>query len=171
VTPNGTGCVVPAGTVSVVIVPNADSNDPQPMPSPGLIEEVRAYLQKRAALGVAVNIDSPKYVQIGIETVLVPKDPTDAGPLVRKAEAALAAYLNPVSGGTSGQGWGFGRSVYRSDVAAVLYKKLSQQLAYAEDISLLVDGIPAGDQVKLPADALPCAGTIRVLPRIGEAPA
>jgi hypothetical protein len=34
--------------------------------------------------------------------------------------AALAAYLDPLSGGPAGRGWPFGRDVYRAEILQVI---------------------------------------------------
>ncbi len=40
--------------------------------------------------------------------------------MARRAVRALEQFFHPLTGGEQGQGWGFGRDVYLSEVAAVL---------------------------------------------------
>jgi predicted phage baseplate assembly protein len=163
ITPAQTGCVVPAGSVEVVVVPYAEVSDPRPVPGPETIDRVQAYLQARAPAGVRVTVARPRYFPIGVEAILVPKDQADAGKLTRQAKDVIAAFLHPVAGGPEGRGWAFGRAVYRSDVVALLRRRLADLLAYPQDVRLLVEGVVQAEEAEVPADRLPAAGPIRVL--------
>jgi hypothetical protein len=164
VTPLDSGGVVRPGRVRVVVVPFAPPTERQPTPSAALCEAVRAALAARAPAAVAgrVEVTGPDYLPVGVDAVLVPRDAERAGPLVRDAAAAAAAFLHPVVGGVDGRGWAFGRRIYRSDLALVLRRRLGDALAYVESLLLLEDGLARPEYVDVPADRLPAAGVVRV---------
>jgi predicted phage baseplate assembly protein len=164
VTPADTRAAVPAGTVRVIVVPAGKLDGAPPALAPTLLERVRAYLQVRAAAGVRVEVVLPDYFPVGVEAVLVPTDPTRAGALTRDARAAIVAFLHPVTGGPDGTGWGTARTIRRSALVARLHRDLGGLLAYAEDVRFLVDGVPVADQVDVPPDRFPTAGSVRVRP-------
>ena len=162
VTAAETGCVVAAGSVRVVVVPNGVPTETPPVPTPQLRELVRKYLHVRAAAGVRVDVADPDYYPIGVEAVLVPRNPSDAGSVSRDARASIARFLHPVVGGPDGTGWGFGRAVHRSTLVTRLHRDLGERLAYVEDVRLLVDGVPVAEQADVPPDRLPAPGPITV---------
>jgi hypothetical protein len=171
VTPADSACVVPAGSVRVLIAPYADESEPEPAPTQALCDLVRDYLAARdpAVVGGRVEVSGPDYFQVGVEAVLVPRDPAAPGLLVPLAKQAIARFLHPVLGGPAGRGWQFGPSaVHRSDVVARLHRDLGDQLAYIEDLRLLDGGVPAAEQVDVPPGRLPSAGPIQVLLSTGE---
>lgn len=146
------------GWVSVVIVPQ--SVDPEPVPSFGLKQEVQAYIAARAPAQVAtqVVVEGPMYLEIGVSATLAPLDPSDAATVLSAATASVAAFLHPLTGGPDGDGWPFGRGVFRSDVAALLAG--IPGVDYVSTLTLLVNGAPQGESVAVPPDRLVSAGPI-----------
>ncbi len=165
VTPEDSGCLVPAGTVQVLIVPYADETDPQPRPDRVLSDQVRGYLRARAPATVTdVVVTGPPYFPVGVEAVLVPREQSDAGRLARQAKQALARFLHPVVGGVDLRRWGSGRiAIYPSEVVARLHRELGDLLAYVETLRLLDAGVPVAEPLEVPPGQLPCAGPVRGL--------
>jgi hypothetical protein len=58
-------------------------------------------------------------------------------------------------------GWTFGRSVYLSDVAAMLERVVG--VDYISQLNLLRDGTPQPEEVVIPADRIVVAGPLRIL--------
>lgn len=147
------------GSVTVTVVPQ--SADAQPAPTWELRREVRQFLRARmpAAAG-SVTVLPPVYFEVGVSAVVVPRAPDEGGAVVSAARRALARFLHPLTGGPGGAGWPFGRSVYLSDVAALLEKL--EGVDHARDLSLTVGGAPAGDVVAVPPDRLVAAGFLDV---------
>ena len=150
------------GWVTLVIVPA--SEEPRPYPSVGLRERVRAYLAARAEAGLAaggrITVTGPDYFPVEVEAEIVPVDPAAAAEVETAARAALATFLHPLSGGSGGEGWEPGRSVYRSDVAALL-----EGVAGVDAVgrlALLVEGVPRGERVEVPPGGTVAAGEIRL---------
>jgi uncharacterized phage protein gp47/JayE len=150
------------GLVTLVIIPN--SSDPRPMPSFGLRDEVRRYVESRAPAGVAesrnIEVTGPTYLPIDVDATVAPKDPSQAGSVDEDARTAIAVFLDPLRGGPDGAGWELGRGVFLSDVAGALARV--RGIDYVEELSLSVNGVLAENQVGVPPDQIVAAGHIRV---------
>jgi hypothetical protein len=85
---------------------------------------------------------------------------SEAGDVDTAARAELAAFLHPLFGGPSGNGWDLGRSVYLSDVAAALERV--DGLDFVSDLELLVDGQVQGSSVAVGPNQIAVAGVIRI---------
>ena len=150
------------GWVEVIIVPH--SQDAQPQPSFDLCQEVQEYLAARAPATVVSNritVVGPTYFLIGVYASIVPLQTDEAGVVESAAVTALQDFLNPVNGGPSGQGWPFGRGVFLSDIATIL-----QTLAgvdYVNQLELIVNGAPVGDQVAVPPNRIVAAGPMQIV--------
>jgi hypothetical protein len=150
------------GWVTVMIIPQ--SNDPQPLPSAGLRQEVLKYLLARtpadlAAAG-AINVVGPVYLPVDVTAAIVPADPAEAGTVEQDALLALAAFLNPLTGGPGGLGWDVGRGLYTSDIAAVLGDVSG--VDYVQELELFVNGVLQGDEVQVPVGQIVVAGQLKV---------
>ncbi|MGW6194766.1 baseplate J/gp47 family protein [Kribbella sp. NPDC055110] len=106
------------GCVTVVVVPSLPVQEPRP--TAGLLRRIRADLAPVRTLGTRVFVVGPEYVRVGVRATLVLLPGTAPREVVRRAEAAVAAFLHPVTGGPSGRGWPFGRAVRRSEVLQLL---------------------------------------------------
>jgi predicted phage baseplate assembly protein len=111
-------CLNAAGTVTLVIVPELPAGRPEP--TPGLLQIVRRFLERRRVVGTRLLVVGPAYVEVRV-TATVRARPGAASERVRAdLLAALAALLDPLAGGSDGRGWPFGRDVYRSEVLQTL---------------------------------------------------
>jgi hypothetical protein len=150
------------GSVTVVIIPN--SPDLRPVPSFGLRDDVRRYIEARAPAGVAeshaIEVTGPTYLPIDVAATLAPKDPTEAGRVEEESRWALAEFLSPLRGGPDGEGWDLGRSVFLSDVARALAGVGG--VDYVTDLSLSVDGVLSANEVAVPPDRIVAPGQIRL---------
>ena len=110
------GCLPAPGAVTIVVLPRC--GDP-PVPSVALLQEVRRYLERRRLLGSELHVVGPTYVPVTIEATLHagPEAPRE---LVSHAATALDRFLDPLTGGSDGRGWPFGRDVLESEVLAEL---------------------------------------------------
>jgi uncharacterized phage protein gp47/JayE len=150
------------GWVTIVIIPR--SADPQPIPSFGLREEVRTYLEQRAPAGLAeaqsIVVAGPDYLPIDVDATLAPKDASQAGTVEEAARAAIEAFLNPLTGGPRGQGWDLGRGLFLSDLAGAFAKVPG--IDYVDDLSLRVNGALQGNQVDVRPEQIIVAGQLRL---------
>lgn len=118
-----------AGTVRLLLVPHANTDaieqgvgiNPDLLNlSPQMTERILAYLDERRLLGVEVECGQPDYVGVTVqaEVALEPEynNPLAQQEIVSKLQVALYRFLNPLTGGSDGKGWSFGRPVYSSDI-------------------------------------------------------
>lgn len=148
------------GWVRVAIVPH--SADPRPLPSFGLRREVEGFLRARVPASMAgqVTVALPTYHPVGVAADVVADEPANAGAVIEAVVAAAQTFLHPLRGGPSGEGWPFGRDVFASDLASVL--ESVPGVDHLSALELLVDGVPRGGSVEVPADRIVVAGTLRI---------
>lgn len=150
------------GWITLMIIPQ--SNDPRPMPSAGLRQDVLNYLLTRVPADVAgaqsINVIGPTYLPVDVEATLAPVDPAKAGTVETAVLDALSSFLNPLVGGPGGLGWDVGRGLYASDVATVLSNVSG--VDYVESLQLYVNSVLQGDQVQVPAGQIVVAGQLKI---------
>lgn len=147
------------GWVTIILVPR--SSDPQPQPSFELCTLVESYLAERAPASVAgLGVIGPTYLPVGVDVAFAPTGIEAAAPAMAGIAAALAAFLQPLTGGPGGTGWPFGRGVYLSDLAGIV--ESVSGVDYVSSLQLLLDGMPAGDYVAVPNDQIVAAGPINI---------
>lgn len=144
------------GHVSVAVVPLAGANVPE------VLDAVGRDLDKRKLLTTRLHVVEPRYVRLSVKATLQLKpgaldkteaDKTEAGEppgkqqkgVTELAAEALSDFFDPLRGGPERRGWPFGRSIYVSEVYALL------------------DGLPGVDYVSSLTLGL------SVAPRAGEA--
>jgi predicted phage baseplate assembly protein len=112
------------GWATLIIVPGG--REAKPSPSSVLIQEVEAYLDQRAFIGLAqqtptrINVIGPGYIKVWVVAKIVPQDIDEAETVKQLLVAALKTFLHPLTGGPKGTGWEFGRDVYASEIAQAL---------------------------------------------------
>ncbi|MFE4106146.1 putative baseplate assembly protein [Almyronema epifaneia] len=123
------GAASEAGVVNLLVVPKADTRqiargegiDPYQLAlSDGLRQEVMTYLNERRLLGIQIRLQAPEYVGVAVQTEvgLEPayNNPQAQQEILSGLQVKLYRFLNPLTGGPEGTGWGFGAPVYRSDI-------------------------------------------------------
>lgn len=104
------------GTVSVVVVPDADPTNPMPMPADGTLRTVCRYLDERRILTTEVLVLKPSYQKVEVRAELVASDSADAALVHDEVVQALTDYFHPLRGGEDRQGWPFGGTIFYSRV-------------------------------------------------------
>ena len=114
------------GHVSVAVVPAAGANLPE------VLAAVGKLLDKGKLLTTRRHVVEPRYVKLRLKATLQLKpgalERTAAGDSPEKqpkgvtelAVAALTEFFDPLRGGHEGRGWPFGRSIYVSEIYALL---------------------------------------------------
>ncbi len=148
--PDFPGIEVP-GVVTVIIVP--DVNAPAPMPSPGLLQTVCAYLDQRRLIATELYVIAPTYVPLTITLQVLAQPDADTGAVEQAVEAALTAFLDPRTGGSSGTGWPFGGTIYFVDL---LRTSLVTDVIRVASVVVTLNGTqaPACTDVPVPTGAL-----------------
>jgi hypothetical protein len=104
------------GVVSVIIVPH--SAMAQPRPSRELVRRVHDFLQERSLPGIKIAVVGPQYLAVKVDVELVPTPPDVSHAVAQAVDDTLRRFLHPLTGGSDGQGWAFGRLPERSQLMA-----------------------------------------------------
>jgi predicted phage baseplate assembly protein len=114
----GLQCYAAPGLITLVIVPYLPLG--RPVPSPGLIGAVSAYVNRRRVIGSRIEVVGPEYLEIGV-VAQVKAFVGQSKIAVRDAVLlALQAFLDPLTGGPNGTGWPLGREVPISEILDVI---------------------------------------------------
>jgi len=97
--PDFPGTEVP-GVVTVIVVPDVAS--PTPMPSPGLLRAVCAYLDARRLITTELYVIAPTYVPVAITLDVLAQADADVSVVKQAVEDAITGFLDPRSGGSDG---------------------------------------------------------------------
>lgn len=89
------------------------------MPSRALLDAVERHLDPRRLVTSEIHAIAPRYRRVGVDATLHLECEADADAVQRNATARLRTFFDPLEGGPGG-GWPFGRSVYRTEVMALL---------------------------------------------------
>jgi uncharacterized phage protein gp47/JayE len=112
------------GEVTVVVVPRVPPDHPdffkKPLPTPILLNKVKAFLDERRMLTTIVHVVRPRFVELSLIIDLRRHTRVGGDRVKRNVEAALRRYLHPLQGGREASGWPFGRNVYKADLYHVI---------------------------------------------------
>jgi predicted phage baseplate assembly protein len=145
------------GVVTVIVVPNVAV--PAPMPSPGLLRTVCAYLDQRRPIATQLYVIAPTYVPVSISLQVLAQPDADTGAVEQGVEAALTTFLGPLTGGSldpakPGTGWPFGGTIFFADILRVASQV--PDVIRCSDLLITLDGTqaPACTDVTIPTGAL-----------------
>jgi predicted phage baseplate assembly protein len=93
--PDHPGVEVP-GAITVVIVPDADIEDPNPKPSADLLRRVCSYLDERRLLATELYVKGPEYQSIKVEARVAAQPNAAFDDVNRRVIAAINEYLDPL---------------------------------------------------------------------------
>ncbi len=162
------------GQIFVLVVPQAGGDAAGVIPteqltlSAELRAAVLAYLDDRRLLGTTLEVQPPQYLWVSVEVTLhLPerRDPAAAAEAVIRAEAALYRYLNPFTGGPTGDGWPFGRDLHLSEIYGLLQR--IPAVEFVEEVRITVADSGGASQtmparLPVPRHAVICSGQHRV---------
>lgn len=108
-----------AGRVSTVLVPR--SEDPRPIPNPGLLRRIKEHLAEHALANLGAGFEKlsvvpPEFVEVNVAARVVPVDPLKADEAEQEVRTRLSTFLHPLHGGPQRAGWTLGRDVYLSEI-------------------------------------------------------
>ena len=103
------------GSVTVVVVPESRSDKPV-KPSDGFITTVCRHLDKHRLITTMIHVIGPEYVQVSVNAAVKIERGHESGTVRYGVENALKQFLHPIMGGSDGDGWQFGRSVFKSEI-------------------------------------------------------
>lgn len=102
------------GSVTVVVVP--ESTLDKPKPSEEFLMAVYRYLDKRRLITTEVYVKEPEYVEVTVNAKVKIKRGYESDTVRHRIENRLKQFLHPFKGGPEGDGWQFGRSVFKSEI-------------------------------------------------------
>jgi hypothetical protein len=101
----------------LIVVPRGGG--PSPLPSAALLQQVRSYVDRHRNPATDLVVVGPDYVTVTVSVEVIVADVDAAGSLSRDLAAALDAFLHPLLGGPTGEGWRLGELPQREDLYAV----------------------------------------------------
>ncbi len=148
------------GEVRVVVLPRGDDRQSdftrKLVPAPELLRYVRNYLDERRLVATVVHVDRPLYAEISLRVAIVRRTIGQSDRLKREIEERLRKFMHPLVGGKDGNGWPFGRAVYKADLAHLVedipgLETVDDITIYDEDRRVAVESVrlEAGDLVHL----------------------
>ncbi|MCK4396313.1 putative baseplate assembly protein [candidate division WOR-3 bacterium] len=102
------------GSVTVVVVPESTLDKTEP--SDGFLTTVCKHLDKHRLITTEIHVKEPEYVEVSVNAVVKIKGGYDPDKVKQRVEEALETFLHPLKGGAEGDGWQFGRSVFKSEI-------------------------------------------------------
>lgn len=129
-------CLLAPGMITVIVLPFLPQGSP--MPSPGLLNAVSAYLRPRRVIGTRVEVVGPNYLDVAVQATVQSVTGTNKTALQQAIITALNNFLDPLAGGPLGTGWPFGRDVYRAEIMEVI--DAVDGVDYITSLALVADG-------------------------------
>jgi hypothetical protein len=104
--------------VTLIVVPQCPL--PAPRPSRALLDAVVRYLQPRRLVTSEIHAVAPVYRRITVHATLHLGCGAIAAEVRRRAIVAINRFFDPLTGGPDGGGWPVGRTVYHTEVLALI---------------------------------------------------
>jgi hypothetical protein len=126
------------GWVTLVVLPW--SADGKSVCSTELIRRIEGYVSSRTSSNIAFpgkfRVINPDYIEISVTADVKVTDIELLIDVENEILARLSDFLNPIKGGSRGEGWDFGRMPYFSDFYSLLER--IPGVDYVEELSLLI---------------------------------
>jgi len=152
-------CCQAPGIITVIVLPYLPQG--QPVPTPGLLRTVSAYLRPRRVIGTRVEVVGPTYLDVVVQASVQSDAGTNKTTLQQAIIAGINTFLDPLVGGPDGTGWPFGRDVYRSEIMKVIDSVTG--VDYIASLALIADcGQPQCGNVCLGPTWLVAAGAHQI---------
>ncbi|KPI19707.1 Conserved hypothetical protein CHP02243 [Actinobacteria bacterium OK074] len=117
-----------AYAVRVLVVPQAVP-DPggrlrfeQLVPGDALLDRITRHLDERRLIGTRLAVGPPFYQGVTVVATVHAFRGVDTDRVRRQAHDALYRHIDPLTGGSDGKGWPFGRPVQSGEIFAVLQR-------------------------------------------------
>ena len=169
---SGTGLIrnLPPGTVRVLVVPYLTGKskyltmeDLQLLPETR--EEIQSYLDQRRLLATRLEVTIPEYVYISVRIQVHAKAGFNYEQLAVNIEDTLCRFIHPLTGGSSGDGWPFGRNLSLSDIYNTVHSLNGIEYIQEVQVFPVRDGKlqESATVINIPAHALPCSFQHKVI--------
>ncbi len=102
------------GSVTLIAVPDSES------PDPDFLEKVYNHLDKHRLLSARLFVTLPLYVNVRVKVKVIIRPEFLERTVEANVKKRLDHFLHPLTGGSDGKGWPFGRPVYVSEIYEVI---------------------------------------------------
>lgn len=102
--------------VSVVVVPYAPLSQPRPTPSEGFLDAVQRHVDEHRLLTDRVTVEPPDYVDLSVDVAVQTAGWIPEARVRDEIESTINGYVHAIHG-FEGDGWPFGRSLYRAELS------------------------------------------------------
>jgi predicted phage baseplate assembly protein len=130
------------GVVTVIVVPEAEDLNPQPMPTEATLKLVAGWLQKHSLITTELYVVAPKYRHVEIEARVVASPTASSGIVAENLQKRLLDYFHPLRGGIDGAGWEFGGRIYYSETYRQILTTPDVLRLETSALQIYVDGKP-----------------------------
>jgi hypothetical protein len=152
-------CYRAPGFITLIVVPALPAG--RPMPSPGLLRAVSAYVGRRHIIGTRIEVVGPSYVELGVQAKVGMVRGQSRFAVANAITDALQRFLDPLLGGPDANGWPLGRDVYVSEILATIARVPG--VHHVTSLALLVPGqAPQCNNVCLGPLALTVSGVHQI---------
>jgi Baseplate J-like protein len=142
-----------ATLVKVVVVPFSPLEPPNP--SDEFLKTVKQHLNKHRLITTKVDVISPTYVEISVVATVRSKPGFPEKKTRGSIEEKLDRFLDPLKGGgVSGEGWEFGRTVYQSEIYAVI--ESVDAVDCVQSVTLKFKGVAVRDNENIRLSSTEC---------------
>ncbi|MEV6923690.1 hypothetical protein AB0M46_04115 [Dactylosporangium sp. NPDC051485] len=133
--------------LSVVVVPAGPRGGGPPQPSGALLDALSKFLLPRRLLTTRHHVVGPGYLPVRVQADVALRSDAVPDTTFPAAKNALAALLDPLTGGADGAGWPFGRAVFGSELYATLEGVTG--IDYVENLTVTAPDPGPADLVRL----------------------
>jgi predicted phage baseplate assembly protein len=140
------------GIIKVLLVPASDKVV-EAIPPAELrlgeraLEEVMAFLNERRMVTSQVQLDSPPYRYVSVEVDVVARKRANKESLDDLITEKLYTLINPVNGGPDNTGWPWSRSLFHSEITALVQG--IEGVEYVEGVRFFVIDTATGTRSKV----------------------
>ncbi|WP_434447160.1 putative baseplate assembly protein [Lentzea sp. E54] len=144
------------GPIRILLVPSVSADRGRVrledlLPPTSITQRLADRLNEVRVIGTSIALEPPTYRGVTVVARIIGTPDANADRVQENALNALYSLLNPVTGGTDGKGWPFGRPVHQGQVYAAL--QAVPGVALVEDVQLFganpVTGERGGSTSKL----------------------
>jgi predicted phage baseplate assembly protein len=141
------------GSVTVVVVPESISDGLVEV-SEGFRTTVCNHLDMHRLITTSIHVRGPEYVKVSVNATVKTMRGYDSDTVRQGIENALKQFLHPTNGGADGEGWQFGRSVFKSEIYGLIDGIDGVDCVYELDMSAGGGYVHDGEKIKIPPEGL-----------------
>ncbi len=137
----------------MVVVPESISDRPVRV-SEGFRRTVCNHLDKHRLITTGIHVRGPEYVKVSVNATVKTRSGYESDTVRRGIENALKRFLHPTNGGADGEGWQFGRSVFKSEIYGLIDGIDGVDCVYELDMAVGGGYVYDGEKIKIPGEGL-----------------